>query len=60
MIEFVLLVWLVVGEPGAVTVAPAIEVGTYHQEARCTAAAATVRFERPDVSFIALCVARDK
>ena len=57
MIEYVLVVWLVLGNA---TVAPAIEIGTYHQEARCIASLESIEFEKPGVQFIALCVARDK
>lgn len=57
MIEYVLVVWLVLGNA---TAAPPIEIGTYHKEARCTAALESIVFEKPGVEFIAICVARDK
>ncbi len=56
MVEWILVVWLIVGGE----LAPAFEVGTFRQEARCDASAASIRFERSDVEFIALCVERDK
>ena len=60
MIEWILVVWLIVGGPDDRVLAPAFEVGTFRQLARCEASAGTVRFERGDVEFIALCVERDK
>ncbi len=60
MIEWILVVWLIVGGPDKAVLAPAFEVGTYRLLASCEAAAGSVRFERGDVEFIALCVARDK
>lgn len=60
MIEWILVVWLIVGGPENPVLAPAYEVGTFRQLDRCEASAKTVRFERGDVEFIALCVERDK
>lgn len=61
MSEWVLIVWLVLSPEGQMPVlAPAFEVGTFRQPARCEASAATISFERPDTEFIALCVERDK
>lgn len=56
MIEFVLFVWLVV--PGQVS--DPVEIGTYYQLARCEEARDAIEIERPDASFVAICVARDK
>jgi len=60
MFEWILVVWLVVGGPEGPVLAPAFEVGTYRFLEKCEASAQTVRFERDDVEFIALCVERDK
>lgn len=56
MTEWVLIVWLISGS----NLAPAYEVGTFRQLARCEASAASIRFERPETQFIALCIERDK
>jgi hypothetical protein len=60
MIEWILVVWLIVGDPGARVVAPAFEVGTFRRLDDCEKSAGTVRFQRGDQEFIALCVERDK
>ncbi len=60
MIEWILVVWLVVGGPENPVLAPAFEVGTFRFLAACEKSAATVSFERSDVEFIALCIERDK
>ena len=60
MIEWILVVWLVVSGESGPELAPAFEVGTYRQLEFCEKAAATVKFERKGVEFIALCVERDK
>jgi hypothetical protein len=60
MIEWILVVWLIVAGPEGPVLAPAFEVGTYRQLADCERSAGSVRFERSDVEFIAVCVERDK
>ena len=60
MFEWILVVWLISCGPDRCELAPAFEVGTFHQLERCEKSAASVRFERPDVEFIALCIERDK
>jgi hypothetical protein len=60
VIEWILVVWLVVASPEGPVLAPAFEVGTYRQLASCEEAVASVRFERSDVEFVALCIERDK
>lgn len=60
MIEWILVVWLISCGPDRCELAPAFEVGRFHQLARCEKSAASVKFERRDVEFIALCIERDK
>ena len=66
MIEWILVVWLISCGPDLEAdrirceLTPAFEVGSFRQLARCDASAATVKFERSDVEFIALCIERDK
>lgn len=60
MIEWILVVWLIVGSPENPVVAPAFEVGTFRFLDACEKSAKTVRFERDDVEFIAMCIERDK
>ena len=63
MIEWILVVWLISCGPEVCAVAPAFPVGTYRHLAGphgCNAAAATVTTESETVSFVALCVERDK
>ena len=60
MIEWILVVWLIVGGPENRTLAPAFEVGTYRFLDAWEKSAAAVRVERHDVEFIALCIERDK
>ena len=61
MIEWILVVWTIACVPDVgCALAPAFEVGTFRQLARCEASASTVRFKRSDVEFIAMCVERDK
>ena len=56
MVEFVLFVWLMV--PGQA--AEVVEVGTYNQLARCEEARDTFGEAREGVSFVAMCISRDK
>lgn len=56
MIEWVLVVWLVVGE----SLAPAFEVGTFRVQAACEASASSIRWDEPEIQFIAMCIERDK
>lgn len=60
MTEWVLIVWLVVSSGNGVELAPAIEIGEYRQPARCTQALDSLKVARQDVSFVAMCVERDK
>lgn len=60
MIEWILVVWLVLGTPEHPVLSPAFEVGTYRVQAACERSVATLKFEREDVSFVAACVERDK
>jgi len=63
MIEWILVVWLISCGPEVCAVAPAFPVGTYRKldgEHGCNAASASIRVESESVSFIALCVERDK
>ena len=60
MIEWVLVVWMVVAGPAGPVLAPAYEVGSFWQQDRCEKSLATVKFERDDVSFVAVCIERDK
>lgn len=60
MIEWILVVWLVVSGEGGPVLAPAFEVGTFRQPEACEKSAASIKFEREDVDFIAVCVERDK
>lgn len=60
MIEWILVVWLIVGGPDNAALAPAFPVGTFRMLDDCEKSAKTVRFERGDVEFIALCIERDK
>ena len=57
MIEWILVVWLI--GPGG-DLAPAFEVGTYRMPEACERSVASLKFERDDVDFVAVCIERDK
>ena len=60
MIEWILVVWLIVGSPEGPVLAPGFEVGTYRMLDDCERSVASLKFERAEVEFIALCVEREK
>ncbi len=60
MIEWILVVWLIVRGAEGPVLAPAFEVGTFRFLEACEKSAATIRFDRDNVEFIALCIERDK
>ena len=63
MIEWILVVWLVVAGANGPELAEPVTVGTYRQlsgEHGCEAALSKFSHPDPDVSFIALCIERDK
>ena len=63
MIEWILVGWLISCGPEECNPAPAFPVGTYRHldgEHGCNAASASIKVESENVSFIALCIERDK
>ena len=60
MYEWILVVWLISCGPEVCTPAPAFPVGTYRHLDKCIEASATVTTKSETVSFVALCVERDK
>lgn len=60
MIEWILVVWLISCGPEECNPAPAFPVGTYRNMDDCVRASATVTVDSESVSFVALCIERDK